>query len=408
MSDEENCVFTAFGKKVLADMAEEAALAEAERVNSDSFPPPAQPTPSDDEDLEEKQEEKEEEKEDEKEDEKERKEEKPEGKKGPKSNAKAKPKAKATMKRPSSNVFKRPASSTKKAKTGDAAAPEEPAEPEETEEPVEEEKKSEKKEEKSEKKEKEKKEKEKKEKEKKEKEKKEKEKKEKEKKEKEKKEKEKKEQDAKTAEYEKMKEEHKKAKAAAKAKAKGGKAKMTAPQRDEERALALKIDSDKEAEEEKEKEKGEEKSEELRDPKKAWYFNKVQAQLPQEIRSLWESKDISRADKSKLVNATVEKKGGHYALVLDNPVISALTETYQSVVGKECLVDFLCHLQIFTSSSILCLLQICLLQISENSSDLICDIFPTCFCIFLFPLFHTMQERCRNPQSFNAGKVGQL
>ena len=388
MSDEENCVFTAFGKKVLADMAEEAALAEAERVNSDSFPPPAQPTPSDDEDLEEKQEEKEEEKEDEKEDEKERKEEKPEGKKGPKSKAKAKPKAKATMKRPSSNVFKRPASSTKKTKTGDAAAPEEPAEPEETEEPVEEEKKSEKKEEKSEKKEKEKKEKEK--------------------KEKEKKEKEKKEQDAKTAEYEKMKEEHKKAKAAAKAKAKGGKAKMTAPQRDEERALALKIDSDKEAEEEKEKEKGEEKSEELRDPKKAWYFNKVQAQLPQEIRSLWESKDISRADKSKLVNATVEKKGGHYALVLDNPVISALTETYQSVVGKECLVDFLCHLQIFTSSSILCLLQICLLQISENSSDLICDIFPTCFCIFLFPLFHTMQERCRNPQSFNAGKVGQL
>ena len=105
MSDEENCVFTAFGKKVLADMAEEAALAEAERVNSDSFPPPAQPTPSDDEDLEEKQEEKEEEKEDEKE----RKEEKPEGKKGPKSKAKAKPKAKATMKRPSSNVFKRPA-----------------------------------------------------------------------------------------------------------------------------------------------------------------------------------------------------------------------------------------------------------------------------------------------------------
>ena len=378
MSDEENCVFTAFGKKVLADMAEEAALAEAERVNSDSFPPPTQPTPSDDEDLEEKQEEKEEEKEDEKEDEKERKEEKPEGKKGPKSKAKAKPKAKATMKRPSSNVFKRPASSTKKAKTGDAAAPEEPAEPEETEEPVEEEKKSEKKEEKSEKKE------------------------------KEKKEKEKKEQDAKTAEYEKMKEEHKKAKAAAKAKAKGGKAKMTVPQRDEERALALKIDSDKEAEEEKEKEKGEEKSEELRDPKKAWYFNKVQAQLPPEIRSLWESKDISRADKSKLVNATVEKKGGHYALVLDNPVISALTETYQSVVGKECLVDFLCHLQIFTSSSILCLLQICLLQISENSSDLICDIFPTCFCIFLFPLFHTMQERCRNPQSFNAGKVGQL
>ena len=135
----------------------------------------------------------------------------------------------------------------------------------------------------------------------------------------------------------------------------------------------------------------------------------MQAQLPQEIRALLESKDISRADKSKLVNATVEKKGGHYALVLDNPVISALTETYQSVVGKECLVVFFfVFFNFFTSSSILYLLQICLLQISENSSVLICDVFPTCFCIFLFPLFHTMQERCRNPQSFNAGKVGQL
>ena len=112
---------------------------------------------------------------------------------------------------------------------------------------------------------------------------------------------------------------------------------MTAPQRDEERAQALQIE---EAEEEKE-DKGEEKVEELRDPKKAWYWNKVQAQLPQEIRALWESKDISRADKTKLVNASVEKKGGHYALVLENPVLSALTETYQSVVGKECLVDFL-------------------------------------------------------------------
>ena len=86
----------------------------------------------------------------------------------------------------------------------------------------------------------------------------------------------------------------------------------------------------------------------------------MQAQLPQEIRALWESKDISRADKTKLVNASVEKKGSHYSLVLDNPVISALTETYQSVVGKECLVDFLCFLQILISRTL-----------SENSSDLI-------------------------------------
>ena len=254
-------------------------------------------------------------------------------------------------------MAKRPASSTKKAKTRDAAAPEEPAEPDETEEPVEEgdkknkEDKSEKKADKSEKKEKEKKE----------------------------KDKEKKEKDAEKAaakakaeKYEKMREEQKKAKAAAKAKAKG-KAKLTHTQRDEERAQALKIDSDKEAEEEKEeKGEGEEKVEELRDPKKAWYFNKVQAQLPQEIRALWESKGISRADKSKLANATVEKKGGHYALVLDNPVISALTETYQSVVGKECLVDFLCLLQFGFLE----------LFISENSSDLICDVFPTCFLYF--------------------------
>ena len=60
------------------------------------------------------------------------------------------------------------------------------------------------------------------------------------------------------------------------------------------------------------------------------------------------------------MNASVEKKGSHYSLVLDNPVISALTETYQSVVGKECLVDFLCFLQILISRTL-----------SENSSDLI-------------------------------------
>ena len=79
MSFEEDCVFTAFGKKV---MAEAAAMAEAERVNMESVPPPTRPTPSDDD-------EKEGEKEDEKENNEEKneeKEEKPEGKKGPKKN----------------------------------------------------------------------------------------------------------------------------------------------------------------------------------------------------------------------------------------------------------------------------------------------------------------------------------
>ena len=369
MPFEEDCPFTAFGKEVMAE-EEAAAMAEAERVDMESFPPPTQPTPSDDEDEKEKEEEKEDEKE-----KNEEKEEEPEGKKVPKSKAKAKPKAKATMKRPSSSVVaKRPASSTKKAKTRDEAEPEEPAEPDETEEPVEEEDKKKKKEDNSEKKADQV------------------SKKDKEKKDKEKKEKEKQEKDAEKAaakakaeKYEGYREAQRKAKAKAK-----GKAKMTAPQRDEERA-------DKEAEEEKEeKGEGEEEVEELSDPKKAWYFNKVQAQLPQEIRALWESKDISRADKTQLVNASVEKKGFHYSLVLDNPVISALTETYQSVWAKSALLIFYVFFKFW------------FLELFLKIHLIWYVMFPICFCIFLFPLFHTIQERCRNAQSFNAGKVGQL
>ena len=111
---------------------------------------------------------------------------------------------------------------------------------------------------------------------------------------------------AKAEKYEGYKEAQRKAKAKAKTK-------MTATKRDEERAQALKIDSDQQAEEEKE-EKGEVEEKSRRRWKKGIQrrhgpFNKVQAQLPQEIRTLRESKDISRADKTKLVNASVEKKG---------------------------------------------------------------------------------------------------
>ena len=384
-------------------MAEEAAMAEAERVNLESFPPPTQPTPSDDEDLEEKEEEKEDEKEN-NEEKNEEKEEKPEGKKGPKSKAKAKPKAKATMKRPSSNVVaKRPASSTKKAKTGDAAAPEEPAEPEETEEPVEGEKKnkedksekkadknekkadkSEKKEDKSEKKEKEKKE----------------------------KDKDKKEKDAekaaakaKAAEYEKMREEQKKAKAAAKAKAKS-KSKLTHTQRDEERAQALKIDSDKEAEEEKE-EKGEEKVEELRDPRRHGISTRCRPNSHKRFGLCGKARISAELISQSWWMLLWRRRAVTMPWFWTTPLFQPWLKPTKALWAKSALLIFLCLLQIFMSSSILCLLQICL-QISENSSDLICDVFPTCFCIFLFPLFHTIQERCRNAQSFNAGKVGQL
>ena len=299
-------------EQIEAAMAAEEALEEAERVNNASFPPPTQVSPEDASEQE-KETEGDEEKEEEEEEKEGEKKETRKDVKNPGKTPTAKPKA--GLKRPAAAnpAMKRPAAakssgSGKKPKTDDAV-PAEPAEPAEVAETKEKEDGEEDKTEKVEKVEK--------------------------KTPKEKDSQKKTKEEKKEAKEKKEKKEKPEKTEKTKAKAK---VKMTATKRDEERAQSLQIESDKEENEE--KEKTEEKDEEvaLRDPKKSWFFNKVQAQLPSEIRALWESKSISRADKTKLVNASVEKKGSHYSLNLSNPVISALTETYQSVVGKEFLV----------------------------------------------------------------------
>ena len=120
-------------------------------------------------------------------------------------------------------------------------------------------------------------------------------------------------------------------------KEKGGN-KSKAQLRAEERAKALQISDEDSGEEEA---KTPEEPDEKRDTKKAWYFNKMVNQLPVEIKALWNSKDVPRRDKTAMVNASVTKENGRYALQLDNPVINAMTETFSSVVGKERLVYFI-------------------------------------------------------------------
>ena len=89
-------------------------------------------------------------------------------------------------------------------------------------------------------------------------------------------------------------------------------------------AKALQLDSEESGEKDAAT-KAEEDNEEKRDTKKAWYFNKMVKQLPVEIKAFWTSKDIPRRDKAAMVNASVTKGNGRYALQLDNPVINAMT-----------------------------------------------------------------------------------
>ena len=116
-------------------------------------------------------------------------------------------------------------------------------------------------------------------------------------------------------------------------------------QRDEERAKALQLSDEDSGEEE--AKAPEQEEDEKRDTKKAWYFNKMVNQLPAEIKALWTSKDVPRREKTAMVNASVTKENGRYALQLDNPVINTMTETFSSVVGKERLVYFISTVSFF-------------------------------------------------------------
>ena len=63
-----------------------------------------------------------------------------------------------------------------------------------------------------------------------------------------------------------------------------------------------------------------------RDSKKAWYFHRHFAQLPDSVQNLFNSKDVSRTQKSALVNDCVVKTAaGSWALQPDNPTVSALS-----------------------------------------------------------------------------------
>ena len=115
-------------------------------------------------------------------------------------------------------------------------------------------------------------------------------------------------------------------------------AKASALQRDQERAKNLQFEVENE-----EKQTGEEENEKAeeskRDTRKAWFFNKNYDSLPQAAKDLFDSKKVSRSQKTELVNSMVQKSStGKWQLDLQSPVLSALSRHYKSLVGEESLV----------------------------------------------------------------------
>ena len=67
-----------------------------------------------------------------------------------------------------------------------------------------------------------------------------------------------------------------------------------------------------------------------------YHFNKSLWLLPESVRKMFESKEVSRADKTKLVNSVVEHTSdGKYVVNPDAPMISLLSKSYTNVVGQE-------------------------------------------------------------------------
>ena len=119
---------------------------------------------------------------------------------------------------------------------------------------------------------------------------------------------------------------------------KDAKAKSKAGKRDQERAAALVAsDSGEESKDEKH-ETADAAGEEKRDAKKMYHFNKSLRLLPESVRKMFDSKEVSRADKTKLVNSVVEHTSdGKYVVNPDAPVIALLSKSYTNVVGEELL-----------------------------------------------------------------------
>ena len=110
---------------------------------------------------------------------------------------------------------------------------------------------------------------------------------------------------------------------------------------DQEKAQAL-VDIEEESGEQDEHEKEAADGSEgkvLRDAKKAWFFHRHFAELPDSVQSLFNAKDLSRKQKSELVNSTVTKDAsGSWVLQPDNPTVSALSSIFKKVIGGESFV----------------------------------------------------------------------
>ena len=109
---------------------------------------------------------------------------------------------------------------------------------------------------------------------------------------------------------------------------------------DKEKAQALLQISGDEADEEK---KGDEEMEEdenhkqlTRDKKKSWFFSKHFEQLPEAVKTLFQSKEVSRKEKTEIVNSVVQRDDrGNWKLQPDNPTVTALQGIFKKVTGGE-------------------------------------------------------------------------
>ena len=117
------------------------------------------------------------------------------------------------------------------------------------------------------------------------------------------------------------------------------KVKATPLQKDQERAKGLQLEEENEREEP--EASVEDTAEVKRDTRKAWFFNKNYDMLPQAAKDLFDSKKVSRSDKTQLVNSMVQPSSSGKGWVLDteSPVLTALSRHFKSLVGEESLVS---------------------------------------------------------------------
>ena len=93
-----------------------------------------------------------------------------------------------------------------------------------------------------------------------------------------------------------------------------------------EKAKSIQISQDKQPDE---------NQTELRDEKKAYFFRKQMGKLPADVKALFDSNTVTRADKTALVNGLVVRdSGGKLSLNLEGPVVSLLQSHYTDVSGS--------------------------------------------------------------------------